>query len=166
MARYKNVRRQDSKPEQPQNAEEANQAYVDSVRSIADQLFEHYGGHDLEESLATMRETLALYREEIQRARKCEDPDNFKWLVKPSEGIRAEREVTRLNQFINALRERCFKEAQEGARELIEHHHQVQIERAKEELRKREQAKTESPEPERVEATKENTTAPPTTRAA
>jgi hypothetical protein len=162
MSRYPNVRNKPKAKPQP----EFSPSVEDAVLQAAREMFEQRGGLDLETGLAGMRETLELYREEIQRARKCEDRDSFKWLVKPSEGIRAEREIERLTRRIDELFTECVKNAREIAEHMMK---QARAEKARE-SRRQSETRPQQQEPtepsHRTEDAKPDTASPPDARAA
>ncbi|MCA8936056.1 MAG: hypothetical protein KDB68_07605 [Planctomycetes bacterium] len=125
---------QETKPsdaESPQqNAEPAKHFDSDSLRKLLEEtsqrLFEDFGGKSLERRVAQHEASLDVYQQDLDRTMVHNEPDKFRWRIKPAESIRIGREIDALTKQITELRERTWQMAKETVEGFMYEQHMQQ----------------------------------------
>lgn len=133
MKRKPNVRyraAQNNSPEAPQASllDEATVAAskLDSaslrkvMNETSEKIFEDIGGKSLERRLAQLERSLDVYDQDLERTMTHEDPDRFRWRIKPAEAVRIGREIDGLRKQITELREGAWKTAGDILKEFMQ----------------------------------------------
>ena len=113
MSRFPNVRPGRERPQQTHAPRRQDPRIEKATREAASQLFKQRGGERLQRALRLIEATLDVYEQDLARAKRDENPEKFKWRVKPGEALRCQRELMKLMTMIELLEEDCARVAGE-----------------------------------------------------
>ncbi|MCB9895744.1 MAG: hypothetical protein H6839_14960 [Planctomycetes bacterium] len=109
MSRYPNVRPKPARHQPPKSAAPSREQQVElSIQQAASQLYAERDGHSIDASITRYENLLKLHDEEMLKLHGKEDQP-YRWKVAPTVVIRISREIERLQQRREELKEDCFR---------------------------------------------------------
>jgi hypothetical protein len=88
------------------------------ISDAAQALFNERGGKRLVQSLDSIEGALFMHHQDIERGKRNEDPERFRWRVTPGVAIRLRKELDELIARLEELMKQCEADAEKRVNEM------------------------------------------------